>query len=769
MSTQRSKPLRHRSQNHRLSHRRGLFFESLEIRRVLDASALLSPAGTLSIEGTEDADRVVGFVRGRELCFEINGANVCFNNSRVRNIRINALGGDDHVELRPSVRQTAFLQGGDGNDTLLAGSGRTSALGGAGADTIHGGPQADRLRGGADNDVIHGGGGNDIIRGDEGSDYLEGGDGNDQMNGGGSTDVMFGGTGNDTMFGEDGDDYLVGGSGSDFMDGGAGNDWLWGDATNSYPEDYTDPVQYTLDFVNVNRGHDVMYGGTGNDIMLGGNGNDFIRGDDGDDAIVGGAGDDTLAGANGNDIILGDWRFETDGTDTAATDRLAHLAEPARSAIYAHRHAKETDSVDVARPTFNDNIYGGAGDDLLLGMQGSDTIYGDADIITSTASGVSTDDERVEAATLDAAGVTSFTATALVEPVPLPEPSFNDVIIGGSGDDHLYGEQGHDQMFGGAGNDSMLGGAGSDWMEGDAGNDRMHGGRHGDVMFGGAGDDTLEGGHGGDYLIGGSGNDNVSGGAGDDWLWGDATNNYPTGYTDPVQYSLDFMDTNRGEDFLDGGEGADVLLAGNGNDTAVGGAGSDVILGGRGNDRIGGDGPDRGGAADLILGDTIFRLTDVDVETRDKVRAVSAVAELLLVRDVAVEPVDPGSADPPPEHTYNDTIAAGAGNDVVFGQLGNDRISGGEGADLLVGGQGNDELRGGEGLDVLDGGAGNDRLFGGDGTDVLIGGTGEDYLDGGAGRDYIFARDGFIDVLCIDDLDFVDADDDDLLACEGEL
>ena len=248
MSTQRNQSLRHRSQETRTPHRRRLFFEGLEVRRVLDASALLSPSGTVSIEGTEDADRIVGFVRDGDLCFEINGAEVCYDNNSVRNIRISGLGGDDHIELRPSVAQRALLLGGEGGDTLIAGSGATSALGGAGTDTIHGGPRADRLRGGADNDVIHGGGGNDIIRGDRGSDYLEGGAGNDQMNGGDSTDVMFGGAGNDTMFGEEGDDYLVGGGGNDFMDGGAGNDWLWGDATNRYPAGYTDPIQYTLDF-----------------------------------------------------------------------------------------------------------------------------------------------------------------------------------------------------------------------------------------------------------------------------------------------------------------------------------------------------------------------------------------------------------------------------------------------------------------------------------------------------------------------------------------
>lgn len=59
-----------------------------------------------------------------------------------------------------------------------------------------------------------------------------------------------------------------------------------------------------------------------------------------------------------------------------------------------------------------------------------------------------------------------------------------------------------------------------------------------------------------------------------------------------------------------------------------------------------------------------------------------------------------------------DDIAAGAGNDTVFGLSGSDTLAGDAGADELYGDAGND---------VLVGGTGDDLLFGGDGNDMLMG------------------------------------------------
>ena len=101
----------------------------------------------------------------------------------------------------------------------------------------------------------------------------------------------------------------------------------------------------------------------------------------------------------------------------------------------------------------------------------------------------------------------------------------------------------------------------------------------------------------------------------------------------------------------------------------------------------------------------------------------------------------------------NTLVAAGAGDDWVFGGLGDDWVTGGAGNDRLTGGRGRDDLggeagddslfggadddvlRGGAGADRGRGGAGNDDLAGDDGNDDLGGGLGDDSVLGGAGDD----------------------------------
>jgi serralysin len=90
----------------------------------------------------------------------------------------------------------------------------------------------------------------------------------------------------------------------------------------------------------------------------------------------------------------------------------------------------------------------------------------------------------------------------------------------------------------------------------------------------------------------------------------------------------------------------------------------------------------------------------------------------------------------------NDTVRAGNGNDTVRGYAGADTVYGGIGRDTLFGDTGNDRLFAETGNDTGWGGAGNDRLAGGDGDDVLGGGPGADVVFGGNGADTIFGSSG---------------------------
>jgi Ca2+-binding RTX toxin-like protein len=374
--------------------RRRLSLECLEHRRVL---ATRTDAGVLIVEGTEGDDAISAYVEDDLLKVEVNGATFAISNESVARIHVYAGGGNDGVRIDASVRQATLLVGGAGNDRMAAGSGPSFMLGGPGDDALSGGPR---------------------------------------------TDVLFGGEGDDRLFGRRGDDYLIGGSGHDHLDGGAGDDWLFGDATNHYPRGYTDPVEYALDFMDVNRGNDVLLGGDGNDVLLAGNGNDRVDGGAANDAILGGFGDDGLAGGDGDDLILGDTLFLSPDPEPLPTAAALSIHADAARLVASVRPVRPTPT----NVSFNDVILGGAGNDLLFGQLGADVLYGG---------------------------------------------DGNDQMWGGAGRDQLFGQLGNDQLWGGAGNDLLDGGAGDDWLHGQAGDDVLIGGRGHDYLAGGAGADTI--------------------------------------------------------------------------------------------------------------------------------------------------------------------------------------------------------------------------------------------------------------------------------------
>jgi serralysin len=119
------------------------------------------------------------------------------------------------------------MYGDAGNDVLTA---RGVTDGGAGNDVITG---AGLIRGGDGDDLvtgndrqqtIEGGRGNDRILARGGHDLVWGNSGNDRIEGGTHSDKLYGGPGADTIFGNSGNDLVVGGPGRDTLSGGPGND-----------------------------------------------------------------------------------------------------------------------------------------------------------------------------------------------------------------------------------------------------------------------------------------------------------------------------------------------------------------------------------------------------------------------------------------------------------------------------------------------------------------------------------------------------------------
>ena len=103
----------------------------------------------------------------------------------------------------------------------------------------------------------------------------------------------------------------------------------------------------------------------------------------------------------------------------------------------------------------------------------------------------------------------------------------NNLEVGTSAADRIFGLGGIDLLRGSSGNDTIEGGDGPDSLYGDQGND---------TILGGTGDDLIRGGRGDDTLDGGAGRDMIRADLGDDWI-----------------------DGSEGADYIDGGDGFDAV------------------------------------------------------------------------------------------------------------------------------------------------------------------------------------------------------------------
>ncbi len=124
-------------------------------------------------------------------------------------------GGGGNDQIYGSDQDNTYLNGGDGDDKIIAG---------ANDDDIYAGEGADYVEGGAGDDEIFVNDGNDTVLGGSGNDLISGGDDIDTLDGGDDADILDGGNGDDILLGGDGDDLLAGGLGYDDMTGGSGAD-----------------------------------------------------------------------------------------------------------------------------------------------------------------------------------------------------------------------------------------------------------------------------------------------------------------------------------------------------------------------------------------------------------------------------------------------------------------------------------------------------------------------------------------------------------------
>ena len=355
-----------------------------------------------------------------------------------------------HVSTQPSA----------GNDLLTGTSGNDTLNGGVGADTMTGGDGSDRYY--VDNigdkvietNAITSTGGTDLVYSYLSAYTLGANVENGRILSSGTASL----TGNSLA------NLLYAGAGNNALDGAAGTD------TVSY--------QYATAGVKLSLASTAAQatGGSGSDTLLhienltGSNYNDNLTGNAGSNVLNGGAGADTMTGGDGNDTYyvdnIGDKVIETNAVaSTGGIDAVySSLSTYTLTANVENGVINTSAAANLIGNALDNVLYAGAGNNLLDGGRGTDTVS----YLYATA------------------GVTVSLATTAAQ------------ATGGSGTDTLYNVE---NLTGSGYADKLTGNAGNNYLIGGTGNDTLNGGAGDDVLVGGLGADNLTGGTGADKFI----------------------------------------------------------------------------------------------------------------------------------------------------------------------------------------------------------------------------------------------------------------------------
>lgn len=598
-----------------------------------------------------------------------------------------------------------IVDGGEGNDTLsyrYASKGVTVSLavagvqvtGGSGSDTLF---NFENLSGSKYDDRLTGDNAANKLIGDAGKDVLDGGAGADSMVGGDGNDTYYVDDAGDTVTETNADaatggtdivlsylaDYLLGdhlenlrilvdgsangsgnalnnviyaGNGDNILDGGDGIDTLsYRHAAQGVSASLAlSTAQATggsgsdtlLSFENLN-------GSQYDDVLTGNDAANRLYGDLGNDVLDGGAGADQMTGGNGSDSYYvdnrGDVVKETNadrsigGSDTV----LSYLSSYTLGANLENLRILAAGNANGTGNSLNNVIYAGAGNNILNGGSGTDTLsylYADQGV-------------RVD---LNLTTVQQTGGSGLDRLL-----SFEN-LSGSRHDDRLYGNAANNRLSGGEGNDVLNGRGGADRMTGGNGNDSYYVDNRGDIVsetnadLATGGTDTVYsyltsyrlganlenlvirtsgnadgiGNSLNNTLVASSGNNLLDGAGGIDtvsYAKASAAITLNLGLTTAQKTGGSGTDTVRNfenvtgssyNDRLTGNDFANILRGNAGNDQLNGGKGDDILIGGSGSDRLtGGSGLDRfvfEALSDLGLGslrDVIkdFRFADGDL------------------------------------------------------------------------------------------------------------------------------------------------------------
>ena len=340
---------------------------------------------------------------------------------------------------------------------------------------------------------------------------INGTTGTDTLQGTAEDDRIDAGAGNDRVSGEGGDDRI---------DGGAGDDLLYGDAgVGTAPGNDASPI--TLSYASrlfntgnsADEGDSVFYD---NVATLDNGGGVFAR-----LVLVDTSNDDMpidLTGGTGFEILL--------NSGDGSRSRYAGETATFRLEFYDRQHYVDTGEFKPialnSTATFNDLDRNNPGDQESVTLDtNSFTSFATSDDTslnvtnadgTVTAAGTeanSPDDqdawfsgqfenrEFIEFTLETRSTQSGFTLSGdlIDDAVVTPIEAGNDTILGGEGDDTIFGQGGKDSLDGGEGDDQIEGGDGQDTITSGGGSDRAEGGQGSDLFnFTSGGNHTIVGG-----------------------------------------------------------------------------------------------------------------------------------------------------------------------------------------------------------------------------------------------------------------------------------
>jgi VCBS repeat-containing protein len=423
-------------------------------------------------------------------------------------------------------------------------------------------------------------------------------------------------------------------------------------------------------------------GNGGNNSITGNDGSNVLIGGEGSDSIDGGAGDDTMIGGGGNDTMISgmltwQWFYPTQEWPFLVIE--------------------------------------GAGDDTMIGGVGDDTyvVSGTGDQVTENpGEGFDT-----------VVALVDYTIGANIESLQLAEGAGNLTGTGNDLDNVLIGNSEPNTLYGMDGDDFLVGGGG--FYSGQF----YDGYDYGDVLIGGAGNDTYRA----------STSDVVTENPDEGFDTVQAGMNYTLGANIEKLVLLEgvWAINGTGNDLnnvLVGNSNDNRLTGMSGDDTMIGGAGNDIYLVDSTNDVVT-ENPDEGN-------DIVFASVDYTVGPNieslgrwvsgDAIVIGGAGNDLYLIDSTsALVTENPGEGNDTVYTLVNYTIGPNIENLTLlegalsFSGTGNDLDN------VLVGNSDGNHLNGMGGDDLLDGKGGDDTMIGGAGDDTMIGGAGNDsyYVD----------------------------------------